>query len=60
MKENQNLLDSIRIRSLTVTHQILALSTRKNDEGEKVHKAEIENIKTEIEAWLKKVRLRSK
>lgn len=60
MKENQNLLDSIRIRTLTITYQVLALSTRKNDEGEKVHKAEIENIKTEIEGWLKKVRLRTK
>ena len=36
------------------------MSSKKNDEGEKIHKVEIENIKQEIDVALKKVRLRSK
>lgn len=50
MMDNQNLLDSIRIRTLTITHQILATATQKNEAGEKIHKAEIENIKVDIDA----------
>lgn len=34
------------------------MATATNEEGEKIHKEQVEKIKTEIEVWLKKIRLR--
>ena len=41
IKECQNCMESIEIRTLTIIHKLLALGTRKNEEGEKIHKEEI-------------------
>lgn len=36
------------------------MATQKNEAGEKIHKEQIDAIKTEIEAQLKRIRLRTK
>lgn len=60
MQECQNYFDSIQIRYLTMVHQILATGKLKNEEGVKVLKEDVEKIKTEVEALLKRVRIRTK
>jgi hypothetical protein len=45
MLENQNLFDSIKIRGLTIYYQLLGKCTLKDEEGNKIHKTLIEELK---------------
>jgi len=47
---------SIHIRTLAITHQIMALSKAKTEEDESIFKDEIADIKTEIDKYIKKIR----
>ena len=60
MLESYTLLDAINVRHLTITHQILALGTLKNEEGVKLNKEHIDNVKLKIDDIIKRIRKTNK
>ena len=55
MAETLCLLWSIQVRALTITHQLMSTNTLKDEEGVKLMKPKVEEIKTNIENIIKKI-----
>ena len=49
------LLWSIKVRALTITHQLLSTNMTKDEEGNKIWKPKIEELKLEVEKFIKKI-----
>lgn len=58
--ECQTLFWSIKIRALTIVHQLMAMCTLKNEEGEKLYKNQIAAVKEKIDQIIKKIRKQQK
>lgn len=58
--ESMTLYKSIDVRALTLTQQLLTQNTLKDDEGVKIMKPKIEELKTQTEKLIKQVILKQK
>ena len=58
--ENMTLYKSIDVRALTLTQQLLTQNTLKDEEGVKIMKPKIEELKTQTEKLIKQVIMKQK
>ena len=58
--DDHTLYYSIKIRGMCITHQIMALSKKKDEEGNQIYKDEIADIKTMMDKYIKKIKFRLK